>query len=596
MPPRFDLPPQTTQYPQSRRQSHKKSLASSRATPHSLPQSQQWSTLRPPHEEVQHNQEEYHPLKRKVTSDHSQNVSDAAFAQSFSSLAPPQASQTHGPSKTAMPSSATSANRELLAPSQLSKMLAPAVQGVSGRHLGPQRSNQPTHARSGEPAPHDTIPSQTPQPTRNRKSSERPRFNMKDASPLGPTHKPKRKEKFRPPLVNGGHAERLWNLMQDQKSEYAVWLSTSSRPVATLESTEPLAVVEIRSIFWDHRLQWTRCAIIDSRKNREPFALAHEDEERLGVIGQENTEHQDGDLEHVCYRSPSQLLSYRTPLRRDDSMQDDSCATQQTDPASISDGSQDERVRASLEADDSIFGLHYRMGDMIVLESSQGSLYAGTPLATQKHMLRDTGFLGPIQEDEEERQSDLIKHLQSSQGSIEGEEVEEYGRRRGMQPAVQSNIMNINEFSSDFGEPTRDGTSSDPIAIDLDETMEPGIVSTRTNSAISSIAEIVSPTSESTNDLTDPTDNDPIDDDSQEPIKSPTRAPSPEVNDHLSQETTGDKDAHRQVDLIFSNLFSWTNLKIKDRVEIHEPCRKIAFSKGSGGYVLIAERYRVLSH
>lgn len=366
--------------------------------------------------------------------------------------------------------------------------------------------------------------------------------------------------------------------------------------VATLESTEPLAVVEIRSIFWDHRLQWTRCAIIDSRKNREPFALAHEDEERLGVIGQENTEHQDGDLEHVCYRSPSQLLSYRTPLRRDDSMQDDSCATQQTDPASISDGSQDERVRASLEADDSIFGLHYRMGDMIVLESSQGSLYAGTPLATQKHMLRDTGFLGPIQEDEEERQSDLIKHLQSSQGSIEGEEVEEYGRRRGMQPAVQSNIMNINEFSSDFGEPTRDGTSSDPIAIDLDETMEPGIVSTRTNSAISSIAEIVSPTSESTNDLTDPTDNDPIDDDSQEPIKSPTRAPSPEVNDHLSQETTGDKDAHRQVDLIFSNLFSWTNLKIKDRVEIHEPCRKIAFSKGSGGYVLIAERYRVLSH
>lgn len=93
MPPRFDLPPQTTQYPQSRRQSHKKSLASSRATPHSLPQSQQWSTLRPPHEEVQHNQEEYHPLKRKVTSDHSQNVSDAAFAQSFSSLAPPQASQ-----------------------------------------------------------------------------------------------------------------------------------------------------------------------------------------------------------------------------------------------------------------------------------------------------------------------------------------------------------------------------------------------------------------------------------------------------------------------------------------------------------------------
>ncbi|KAF8996682.1 hypothetical protein BGZ52_011322 [Haplosporangium bisporale] len=212
-------------------------------------------------------------------------------------------------------------------------------------------------------------------------------------------------------------------------------------------------------------------------------------------------------------------------------------------------------------------------------------------------MLRDTGFLGPIQEDEEERQSDLVKHLQSSQGSIEGEEVEEYGRHRRMQPAVQSNRMNINDFCSDFGEPTKDGTSSDPIAIDLDETMEPGVIPTRANTAISSVAEIVSaPSEEFMNDLTDLTDSDPINDDSQGVIKSPARALSPEVREHLSQETTGEKDAHRQIDLIFSNLFSWTNLKVRDRVEIHEPCRKIAFSKSSGGYVLIAERYRVLSH
>lgn len=33
---------------------------------------------------------------------------------------------------------------------------------------------------------------------------------------------------------SGGHAQRLWNLMQDQKSEYAVWISTSSRPGTSL--------------------------------------------------------------------------------------------------------------------------------------------------------------------------------------------------------------------------------------------------------------------------------------------------------------------------------------------------------------------------
>lgn len=358
--------------------------------------------------------------------------------------------------------------------------------------------------------------------------------------------------------------------------------------VATLESTEALAVVEIRSICWDHRLQWTQCAIIDNGKNRAPFALALEDEEDM--------KHEDSNLEHGDGRSPSQLFSYRTPLRRDDSIQDDSCATQQTDPVSISDRSQDERVRASPEANDSISGLHHRMGDMIVLESSQGSLYAGTPFTTQKHLLRDTSFLGPIQEDGEERQSDLVKHLQSSQGSIEGEEEEEYDQHRGMQSAVQSNRVNAHDLVSDFGEPTRDGASSEPIAIDLDETMEPGVISTRANTAISSITEIVSATSESTDDFTDPIDSNPVDDGGLEPTKSPTRAPSPEVREHLSQETTEEKDAHRQVELIFSNLFSWTNLKIKDRVEIHEPCRKIAFSKGTGGYVLIAERYRVLSH
>ncbi|KAG0354404.1 hypothetical protein BG005_006527 [Podila minutissima] len=150
--------------------------------------------------------------------------------------------------------------------------------------------------------------------------------------------------------------------------------------------------------------------------------------------------------------------------------------------------------------------------------------------------------------------------------------------------------MNDRDLTSELGEPTRDDTTIEPV--DLDDTKERKVVSARTNTCISSISEIVSAT---TDDLTD---RDPIDSDSSlEYVKSPVRAPSPEVNKHLPSEMTkdGKDDAHRQsINIIFSNLFSWTDLKIKDRVEIHEPCRKIVFSQGSG-YVLIAERYRVLT-
>jgi len=51
-------------------------------------------------------------------------------------------------------------------------------------------------------------------------------------------------------------------------------------------------------------------------------------------------------------------------------------------------------------------------------------------------------------------------------------------------------------------------------------------------------------------------------------------------------------------DVIFSNLFSNTTLKVADRVEIHEPCRPIVLlgngnSGGLGGCVWIVERYVV---
>ncbi|KAG0077778.1 hypothetical protein BGZ93_009522 [Podila epicladia] len=383
-----------------------------------------------------------------------------------------------------------------------------------------------------------------------------------------------------------------------------MYISTYEFEIAMLESTEPLAVVEIRDIFWDHRLQWTRCDIIDSRKNRAPFdSLScqeeeedeeedEEEEEHLSVAGQEDTEqYQNGVVELVDYRrSPSQLLGYRT-LHRNDTIQDNSFEAQQNDSASISDESQDaERVRASLDADDSISGLHHRMDKMIVLESAQGSLYSGAPPVTEMHMLQDQSFLRQIQEDGEERwQPDL--YLQSSQGSIDGENEADYDRHRGaLQPVAQRNSTSVDcDLTSELGEPTRDDTTRVPV--DLDDTRDLKVVSIRTNTCISSISEIVSATTE------DLTNLNPVDSDgSLEFIKSPIRAPSPEVVEHLPSEMTKDrKDAHRQsVNIIFSNLFSWTDLKIKDRVEIHEPCRKIAFSKGRG-FVLIVERYQVLT-
>lgn len=48
------------------------------------------------------------------------------------------------------------------------------------------------------------------------------------------------------------------------------------------------------------------------------------------------------------------------------------------------------------------------------------------------------------------------------------------------------------------------------------------------------------------------------------------------------------------IDIIFSNLFNHSTLKVAERVEIHEPCRRVAlFGSGSADCVWIVERYVV---
>ncbi|KAF9109820.1 hypothetical protein BGX27_007157 [Mortierella sp. AM989] len=418
-----------------------------------------------------------------------------------------------------------------------------------------QLPNQPTHV--------DTIPSQSTQTrafdlTKTRKSSEfAKRMVLPSAEASATNIKGKKKTKFTPPLVSGGYAERLMNAMTYHRSEYTMWANATLRQDKLFGSTEPLAIVEVMDISRDRNLQWARCNVIFNENNKAPFNVSPERVRQYdgSYAGDFQLQRTDSDEGHGVSGLARGGIVMSTPSQ------------------DLHESMRDELDEPNIEEEDSIYGLHKDMFSMGVLVSSQGSIFDGS--SSQQHP--STYFEPTLKVINEERDDSAssLRFLKSSQGSDDGAEEPEssFGRRKETAQKAQSNqdIVRMVDLTC-----IKDSTQSDDISttdeIDADEATVP---SGDTGVSVSSSAS------------------------STPGAKQPATAMPLSTKASKNSALQGNGDLRPSFWIVFSNLFNWSRLKVADKVEIHEPCRKIMIPD-SGAHersttVWIVERYKVIS-
>ncbi|KAF9990771.1 hypothetical protein BGZ75_010026 [Mortierella antarctica] len=557
-----------------------------------------WTTLASEHDTLS-SQHQHLATAHNVSSQlvgHSGGM-EALSASGFESVASSRSKNSQGMSSLA--------DRGRLNAPEVSRRLS----RTSSSHSG---TSSHAHQRSRRPSAADTIPTladpvRQTKTTKNIKSSEFAKsIILPTVDPTPSTLKSKR-EKFAPPLVRGGYAERLASLVGYHKSEYVMWANATLRRDKLFGSTEPLAVVSIKEIFRENHLQWTRCSVICSVNNKPPFDVVPE---RRGLTHANNTD--PGIF--------SQGGRYGSQEGIDVDIVEGGGSSQEAIDVEIVKSTPDPNtvVLHSVESsfasqfigeEDSISGLHLNMGDMAVVSCTpETDLQSVVENASRNHAYRsifDDSIVSIIEEGDEARAPFL--NLKSSQGS--DDEFEEASQiRNSHQSGVHVPLIVLPE---PVGEIRLQCLDKDFVYDANDENKF-----ARRHSAQDDIeratSAITSATDQSLYDGAEPASViSSIDDRTWSSTSAPVVMCTP-VEDLFSQDhnipTQGSITAsgqRRNVEseanfvIAFSNLFSWSTLKVSDLVEIHEPCRHIAIqmdgSDACGRKVWIAERYKIVS-
>ncbi|KAF9209515.1 hypothetical protein BGZ49_003629 [Haplosporangium sp. Z 27] len=419
----------------------------------------------------------------------------------------------------------------------------------------------------------DTIPSQSMQlqtfvPTKTRKSSEFAKRMVLPAAEFNATNsKNKKKLKFTPPLISGGYAERFLNLMTYHKSEYTMWANATLRQEKHFASTEPLAVVEIKEISRDCNLQWTRCNIIFNENNKAPFNVRSEKDHNYVDSCSDVYQLQQANPNESrrVSESPEMNIVKSTSSQVHYEFTEDQLVTE-------SYIEENEVAKPIIEEEDSINGLHNDICKMDVLISSQGSIFEGNNSDFMRSQQRPSTYfetrLVTINEDGDDSVSSL-HFLKSSQGSDEGAEEPELKSRRHKETMQQSHMI------------------PDALTVNLSCVKE----LTR-NDNIASTNKVTSPyKAENVSISINPTSTSGV---AQTIVNAPTYPEATKrVAAHENEELTP------TIWIMFSSLFNWSRMKVNDKVEIHEPCRKIMISESGSGknstVAWVVERYKVVS-
>ncbi|KAF9183464.1 hypothetical protein BGZ50_004226 [Haplosporangium sp. Z 11] len=353
----------------------------------------------------------------------------------------------------------------------------------------------------------------------------------------------------------GGYAERLTELMVYHKSEYHIWANATLRPVKIVGSTEPVAVVIIKAIYRDRKVQWTRCIVRPNGSNKSPF-----DKESLKKLREDQRRLTNKSVKSVTAQERSKNTGTGSELSQH-------------------------------EDEDSISGLHMDMDGLIVHAGCSGSNKGNSDTSPLNKRVLDDPSLTTIQEEDDSSHS--LQVLGSSQRSVDDEGMAEKSDRAeelGLSGRFLPGPAEYLDLSCVRDSPARSHAGSSDEIVDNEATVpDRNFCSKRAVSAISSIDDRSSVSGEMqvptvfharemcSNDLTNYTPNVSMD-------------PIPQ----------GDIEVESEVEFViaFSNLFNWSILKVSDRVEIYEPCRQVAVPGPQavlyGGSVWIVERFNKL--
>ncbi|KAI1310222.1 hypothetical protein EDD11_003868 [Mortierella claussenii] len=357
--------------------------------------------------------------------------------------------------------------------------------------------------------------------------------------------------------------------MTYHKSEYTMWANATLRQDKVFGSTDPIGVVEIKFISRDSNLRWTRCKIIHNDYSKPPFDISA-------------VSHQCTDGGHVPQLSQASPNSQPRV-----SMPPDIELVRSTPSQDISGmhASEEEDLSQIME-EDSIDGLHADMNLMGVLHSSQGSVLEGSLgdyMKSQQRFSRHADSNLTTIREEAHSSAHTLQFLKSSQGSDDGSDGEDdmFIKRSdftlqkatafdGTLDPSNGRASTSHLFSSSNIGDQKSGEEQEVVVPDEDCTPR------RTASAMSSI------------------DGRSLDREaSHSNISTQDDAVAPSLDPQTETSTP------TMIDIIFSNLFNWSALKVTDRVEIHEPCRKIEMtergSEAQDSTVWIVERYKVVS-
>ncbi|KAG0239056.1 hypothetical protein BGX31_003074 [Mortierella sp. GBA43] len=476
-------------------------------------------------------------------------------------------------------SSRTLADRKLVAISEISRRF---VIGSRSQHPNPAAAHDPTKHRKPSGLARNII-----LPTTNTGVS---------------SAKSKRKTKFTPPLVSGGYAERLANLMSYHRSEYSMWANATLRQDKLFGSTEPLAVVEITDLSMDHHLQWAQCKVIHSEHNRPPFDTdasldRTNDDERLEDCVSQT---QPNDTSEAVNEPETDIVT-STPCHLIDGFvveeeEEDDAASDgveitgstvveivtSTPPDCIGGFTENDSMVGTYTEEDSINGLHMDVHKMGVVSSSQGSVPGssmGSLFKSQQHWtMHEAAKLHSIVEDEPPTK--LVQILKSSQGS---EDEAEWNESLLEEVSVFPKQILAKDHRLRKSSPVKQYSPQGDVP-EGDRSMESGpAMSSETDPVLKTMSV-----------------GSVIDDKSSESDGGTMGMIfTPQENPTLSASTPHTATTGPTFTIIFSKLFNCATLKVTDKVEIHEPCHRIVTpdcgESAHDSAVWIVERYKVVS-
>lgn len=346
----------------------------------------------------------------------------------------------------------------------------------------------------------------------------------------------------------------------------------------------------------DHRLQWAQCNVIYSEHNKPPFDVDHphdraEYEGHCETFTPPSVQCKDHIVAakftniDIVVSTPPHLIEEFTegatqPIGTD--VVESTSNHRVERPLGGTDLTEKENPAVSqIEEEDSINGLHVDVRKMGVVTSSQGSVLErslGGLLRSQQHRSwHGVPGLCPVNENKEDLM--VSEHiLKSSQGSDDEAvcDAESFLVRQEV-PALQKRILpeDLCPRKSSINEPNQQADATGSSRIEDDPVEGPP-----EDDRVQRTASV---------DTT-------IDDGSSYP-SSAAAISAPRETAAASESASHTIIPGPRFSIIFSKLFNWTTLKVADRVEIHDPCRRIAIPDcgAHGSAVWIVERYRVIS-